>query len=90
MSTTDMARQLERLTIDIDQDVLDDAFEVIVPSVPGGTTTGGWHDGTGEHGRGCSGDLRHHWRSGEEDDLPGAVPPGAPADASLPGRRCGP
>ena len=41
MSTTDTAHQLERFTIDVDEDVLDDAFEVIVPSVPGGTTTGG-------------------------------------------------
>ena len=41
MSTTDRARQLERFTIDVNEDVLDDAFEVIVPSVPGGTTTGG-------------------------------------------------
>jgi hypothetical protein len=35
MSTTDTARELERFTIDVDQDVLDDTFEVIVPSVPG-------------------------------------------------------
>jgi hypothetical protein len=35
MSTTDTARELERFTIDVDQDVLDDASEVIVPSVPG-------------------------------------------------------
>jgi hypothetical protein len=35
MSTTDTARGLERFTIDVGQDVLDDAFEVIVPSVPG-------------------------------------------------------
>ena len=41
MSTIDTARQLERFTIDVDQDVLDEAFEVTVPSVPGGTTTGG-------------------------------------------------
>ena len=45
------------------------------------------HDRTGDHASRCAGDLRYHGRSGQEDDVPVAVPAGASRPARLPDRR---
>jgi len=42
---------------------------------------------TGNDAGGCAGDLRHHRRSRQEDDVPVAVPAGASQAARLPDRR---
>ena len=70
-------------------DLIADAFARSSWPDPGLNSTRNCHGCTGEHGRGCPGDLRHHGRSREENDLPVPVSPGAPANAPVPGHRRG-